>query len=901
MTVIKYNGVEHVKDYFISSIAPKYFNMDEINDLNVGLLGYTTEVGANTTEDTFNALSMYVKEAFPSMAQLPESLYNYAAILDIGELFASPSQVQILLLIKEKDIIEKGTKDSSMINFILDRQIVVDVDGIPFSPDYNITITAKPYRGDHVFTAQYDMTYINSISTESIPYLKTIRIPVNNESYLGIMVPKAHQVSTKIQDEVIIDNDVINNTTISVEFNDQLAGFDILYKAPNDKAYTTLTKKVYGGTPLKTPFCFYKLKGDGGYQITFTMMDGYFQPEFNADIRIITYTTIGEGGNFSEYKGSNITAAPFSSEYDYNNNVIIMAMPQGSSVNGQSAISMEDLRSVIVSKWATSGAYNNENDLQLYIENHAKRNDTNVFFVKKRDDLIERLFSAFSLFKNVLGDYYPSNTLYLKLFEEDFDRSFAQDGRSIINAGATFKYDGDSKTTVVRVKDAPVGGKLGHGEFSFTNPFVLSVQKAPTIVGYYLNSVNSKISLDYTHVNINSYYQFISNTISIKRDSLRGENSYKLSGTFVPATPLPPELTTVPEGSPEGTLPAVFDKMKILVSINDNGTDTCYREMTIVNFDEVSGILTVECLLDTDDTITQDEKIKLTNVLDVDDNSDISKMVPMIDCVLNFYTLFKYDEAHEHDKSIFKIQGYDEYTLTNRYSTTSEPIDFMVPMNIIRSKCKYMPFTKDDGEGGTIDSYYYLVDLVPLLKFDAISSDERFEEFISSLHTLYSNLYAILDNITTNYNIDLNFYNTYGRSSNFVVGVNEEPLDRVNMSIEFKVTPRLGVIVDDLIPKLKAFIKEYIENANNLVDSSIANKGYNAIYISNLMRMIENQFADEVDHHQFVRINEYDSSIQVVENKTVDMSTLTQEERRSYVPEYLTIDLNDIKIELVYK
>ena len=84
--------------------------------------------------------------------------------------------------------------------------------------------------------------------------------------------------------------------------------------------------------------------------------------------------------------------------------------------------------------------------------------------------------------------------------------------------------------------------------------------------------------------------------------------------------------------------------------------------------------------------------------------------------------------------------------------------------------------------------------------------------------------------------------------------------------------------------------KEYIEGINN--------KGYNAIYISNLIGEIRNNFKD-VEYLQFININAYDSSIQVIQNIGVDLNTLSKLDRRNYVPEYLTIGLDDINIEII--
>ena len=65
-----------------------------------------------------------------------------------------------------------------------------------------------------------------------------------------------------------------------------------------------------------------------------------------------------------------------------------------------------------------------------------------------------------------------------------------------------------------------------------------------------------------------------------------------------------------------------------------------------------------------------------------------------------------------------------------------------------------------------------------------------------------------------------------------------------------------------------------------------------------MIQSIENKFS-AVKYLKFVGINNYDSDIQVIENKTVDLSTLSKEDRIQYVPEYLTIRLDDIILEII--
>ena len=89
--------------------------------------------------------------------------------------------------------------------------------------------------------------------------------------------------------------------------------------------------------------------------------------------------------------------------------------------------------------------------------------------------------------------------------------------------------------------------------------------------------------------------------------------------------------------------------------------------------------------------------------------------------------------------------------------------------------------------------------------------------------------------------------------------------------------------------ELKNFIKNDIETINDDVS--------NNLYISNLIRKIENNFA-YVDHLRFIRINDYNSEYQTVKNLSIDLENMSKEELRKYVPEILVCDLNKITLNI---
>jgi hypothetical protein len=164
----------------------------------------------------------------------------------------------------------------------------------------------------------------------------------------------------------------------------------------------------------------------------------------------------------------------------------------------------------------------------------------------------------------------------------------------------------------------------------------------------------------------------------------------------------------------------------------------------------------------------------------------------------------------------------------------------------------------------------------------------KFNYFMNTFLANYNQLVEIInDKLKEASNIDVKFYNTYGRCKNFTIGEENEPLDRVNLSIYFDVWFINGTDTITAIPELKEYIKTKIETLN---DDQLNN-----LYVSNLITDIENNFS-YVDHLRFNGINGYESSYQTIKEGFTSLDDLDIEERRFYVPEVLCINTDNIYI-----
>lgn len=872
----KYTSNYNIKDFAINEIAPKYFDEELINGFNIGTIGYITDLYANATEDMFNTIPVLMNELFPNTAQFPSTIYNHAAIFGNDELFAKPAKMTSVLLINEQDILNNATSNNQDFKvYIIDENTYINVEKYMFKLDYNIKITVKPYKGDYIFTASYDKSFDNSLSDIVNPFIRVKRINYSRTKYLALAVT-VRQVYYNEETFDIIDNSVLNVPTVQFNFSGQLANFEVFYKENGSNKYVQLTKKLVNGRPLKTPFCFYEFANDNTIELSFSTKENYFKPEYNSEILVKQWTTDGEAANFDLYTGSNVSVyIANDSIYDYNSSVPLLAIPQTPSTGGRSKPTLEQLKRINTDNFATVTSYTTEADLMRHFNSFEYKYNQRVIFIKKRDDIVDRLFSAFAIFKDNNDYYYKTNTLNTKIYPEEYDLEYSQTGRHILKPGNIFIYNGDSRseTRITGHKIYDDNLKL-YEDYIYTNPFLMTVSKGG-VVGYYLNSRNDQVALEYDYINNSSLVQFICNYIFVTRNALQGETDYKLR--FVMSATdedINSPLVNI-DGSDTG-------RIRILMTVKDkSGKEIGYTFAELKEYDTSSRQYTFETTLSTDDYVNVYEKIRISNLKEMNTGKDMTIMINMMDLDISLYAFFKYEDSCINHKFSY-MEELREYTLTNSYTTYEDKINLVEPLNILQSNMKYTRLNEA--------KYFTLIKDVPLIKMDDVKdNDGRFMFLIDQLINQYKHMTEILYDKTNNYSVDMKFFNTYGRSRNFTVDGTEELLNSVNCDIHFKVAFFNSYAAAETIEMMKIFIKDYFEEVND--------NGMNGIYISNLIQSLENEF-DEIKYIKFISINGYNTFVQCIENNTTDIETLSKEDRIAYVPEFLNIELENITIDL---
>lgn len=933
-----YSSIYTIKDFAINDIAPKYLNMDNVNDLNVGLLGIVTDVMGTIAEDNFNTTTTYLNEIHPNTAILPETIYNNAALFQDSDFFAIPCQMKAWLFILEDNIIKDSTivPNTESKEYFIDSDLKIDIEGIQFMLDYNIHISYIEYNNDYIFSVKYSnkrhgtdykSPFNNAPASNGI--IKSRRITYNNERYLAMFVD-LRQVLKYVVEETVIGNNVINAPSFTIMVDGDISSFDVFCKEPGESNYTQLEKRLLGTPPEKgVKACYYRLTDENELEVSFTIKDGYYKPEFGASIIIDYTTTLADKGAFDLYNGSDIVCIGSSDIYDYNNKMIMFCIPQSASQFGSPKMTLEELRLRNCENFSTVKSYTIENDLQLYFNRFTFSDNVKMNVVKKRNDMYDRIFSTYILFRNSTSNMIKTNTLTMNLdayyndvtseYHTGFDNFNYNDGDRYFPAGSLFAY-GYNGTGIVYIGD-DINNYDKYKDsypFIFATPFLMHFETNPTTIGYYLNTINDTYPLDYSYVNNEEILQFMATSFKLSRDSVKGSslmrNRYVLDLIMAPTVKIKEEslidgdiaYTRVYGLNSNGeevelgsySIDSSFKTgsrcdIDIKLYFNTIGEGPQYIPCHISNYDSETGTFTVKAIINTDDYITQSE-FRVTNTIDTNTGETVeSKLIPMVESPLSI-TISLTNE----DKT--------EINPVNTYCTMDTMhITFIKPLNMCKSDVTYRKASiLNDMSESDANEYANLVDLsifsVPMVGAETLYDYDNRIEFYNMYRKQYEYINDINENITNNYSLDIKFYNTYGKSKNYRVE-NGDLLDSVGIRIIFDIKSHYTDNTDILVRDIKIFIKQYIESIN---DSNT-----NAIYVSNLIKSIENQF-DAVKYIKFGRkihdkyigiigISEYGIETQTIENHTANLSELSYQERRDYVPEYLTIDLDDVDISLI--
>jgi hypothetical protein len=541
-------------------IANKYFDVATEDFLKTGLFGYITESMAMIARDSSFHKSMLYNEGFLNTAVMPKSVYNWARMFGVSVPAATPAYADIQITIPLDSLVFQtassipntsryGTEVSSSLSdkqmMILDRGNQFIAGEFRFTLERSILIY-KDLEDSEVITVKYCQTEESTTILQDISnfFIKTY---ITSDNYISFVV-RAYQYDISRREQQIASGSFLDTKIHEFQFTDQFVGARLKYLKNGVETQIELRfSNITSPQDTSTRFAYYSLIDEDKVQVKFSSASGDFVPASNSTIIMDIYTSKGASGNVT-YTGEVIYRFK---EESLKSIPVIANFFNEASIGGVDVPSLSRLKSTIINEISTRDVIVTETDLNNYFAILTSLletiNDGKVTFVKKRDDILRRVFSAYILMRDGLdlngapaGSNYTSKAIPTNTISADFaiSSSISRPFGTIIRR----KQDESGEYEYV-----PADAMDGNDDY-YVVPFFMRVNLDPfKKVKYIYNLTDDSTSLSYLDVEgASADYYIIPSSISVRR-SLEGSNTspyYIFTASFVTDFDMSGEVTS---------------------------------------------------------------------------------------------------------------------------------------------------------------------------------------------------------------------------------------------------------------------------------------------------------------------------------------------------------------------
>ena len=497
--------------------------------LMLGIFGYTGQIFSDLIQNTIVMSSEFSNESIPTKAKFEKNIIAHALGLGIADINAIPSTFDVLITFIEDDIESWydnkrfSNKEEFPWEFRLDKDIPIYIGDFEFHTDYDIIfkkvrVKSGGENNKFAYTAKYDIDIDNPVSDITNPYLASpVKMKVNGNNILFTKCT-LRQVEKKTIHKKILSDNSITSKTITFEYEGQLAAFTIDVTEGNT---TTHLIPVYEGLTVdnkKYPHFYYSYLDSNTIRIKFDRSS--YAPRINSDVQINLQLTQGEAGNF-DYDPSTYPAFSAESEkYGYSNITCEIRPITGESTNGTDKKSIEDLKKLIPKEALSRGSITNLADITNFF-NMLNSDNSILYFYKKRDNALERLYYSFIIMKDNFNNIIPTNTIDIDIDKGETDVSRKQ----VIKRNQCFKLVNGKGVLC----DLDSAGTDYLDEFYYVIPYNLVINTSPLYGMYFLTTIDANKFLDFSFINEECVYQYISTSITWRRGYNINPNTYELN------------------------------------------------------------------------------------------------------------------------------------------------------------------------------------------------------------------------------------------------------------------------------------------------------------------------------------------------------------------------------------
>lgn len=702
-----------LKSKWISDLRAR-FSSDRGNvtpsPLNAGIIGYSLDIMANAVEDAYFDLNTRSKEIFATVAKFDDSVYLHASSVNISNFFATPAYIEILVGIKESEILSRAV-DRPGLNYkmlSLSGKTQVVLDGNFYLIDYPIDIVVKQgTNGRKLISSKYNLGTDNRFSDIESTYIHGKMQIVDNVNYY-VLKTKARQLVCGSQ-TFTFNSSSVGSDTYTIGYDLQLAGFEVYYQE-NDDANWVLLENIYSGILTGVAgkkFCYYRLL-DGEFEISFSNNPKHFKPAFNSKLRVDTYITGGTEGNF-KYTAEQTYLVLQQDNSDVYQEAFAGIVPAcqmlySESKGGVDKPSLDDIRAAIVEKKSCRNTIISETDLKAMFTAY------NINVQKQRDDIYMRSFMTFVLLQDNDSDYIlPTRTGELFIKEADTMNQPEVDAR-IVSPDSVYNFWLADELESFNTKRFMIAGLddtnmsptvalenenwlylynkyIKYNGVLMMCPFIVKIFKDPYFVALYDVQCNETIGTVFGYNNYNSPEKFSVNGISIYREDVRSK-SYKISCEVAVSDIVLQEFQSA----------VSLDDFSVRVKVEMlDSNDQTYAYITLANAQlnaDGTKLIFFETI-ETDNLLHNDDLIRIINKKITPTNDDVytelnetpQKYFIPFKSKLRVYIIYRPDTYFESAFNNYMLHPIDidgGYVVTDMFET-NQPFQFVRDVSTVFS------------------------------------------------------------------------------------------------------------------------------------------------------------------------------------------------------------------------
>ena len=847
-----------INDY-INQIKKQFTPDVEEDTLMLGIFGYTGQVFSDLMQNSIVMASEFANESIPTKAKFEKNIIAHALGLGITDINAIPAKLDVFLVFMEEDIInwaKARNADGKELpwEFVFGKENPIYIGDHCFHTDYDILIRKVKLENSgsedkFAYTAKYLIDIDNPISDITNPYLTApIRMRTNASTILFTKCT-LHQVTTQTAYKKILSDNSISSKTVTFNFEGQLAAFTI---DVTENGKTTHLVPVYEGLSVessKYPYFYYSYLDSNTIRIKF---DRYsYAPRINSEVKINLQLTEGENGNFTfdpeTYPGLILE----SDKYGYSNIACEVRPITGESLYGANKKSIEDLKKLIPKEALSRGSITNLADLQNYF-NMLNTDDSKLYFYKKRDNALERVYYSFMVMKDAINNIIPTNTIDIKIDPASLQIEEGS-GKYVLKRGNYIKLGSDGYG---RLYDPSTDTDDYSGSFKYVIPYNFIINRSPLYGMYYLSTIDTKKFLDFSYINEECLYQFIATNISWYRGYIENPNTYEMAISV--EQNIVDDIDSIVTQNSDGE----FENVNIrCVAVLYDKEDNPYRwsEGTLINLERDTAIMTFKFTFDTEDYIDSENRIRIdTGLKDISSNNDsYGHLSANTKCIIHILSKQGYDYGLNKLDEI--IPDLDGYTLSNSY-TVLDGLDFFYDYSEIISSTVISETDEDTSEK------CFRIEQVPVVKYDYFDTENKVSEFCKELIRRKTYIDYAVKVLEDAFDMDFKFFNTYGPSALFTLDNETDYLNSTNLTLTFKL--KLNPSYDSNITNdIVKDIKEYIENINEI----------SSLHMPNLITEITTKYREYLVFFEFVDLNGYGPGVQHLYSMDMPDKVITPE------------------------